>query len=375
MAILARILGTSAAGRALCCLAAALAAILPSGVVFAQDLPAPAAQTVTNGRAITLERRSPEQMGAADAALVRARQQAISDEALFFGYDLRSGTWSYDQVLCPEIPDYLILHYRGRYRNGTTSLFTALVPRVANRVMVVPVVYRNATPYDSAASAERTISVFNRVFPGPIAEADTQPSGNWLGLALSFAAVAGAEPTVPKTPAPEPAFVRAPIARVEAAPHYRIHDLQFADLVGRNQYTIWNISLNDDGRVIRASESTTPIPYSAAMPETAVSEPGEAAAPPTEPEPAAASPAAATPEPAPAATSAALPPQPAPAPAPPAAAPPAPVAAVAPAPAVAATPEPAGAKPVPPGPAPNFKPVPQGPPLKEKPVPPDPQQP
>lgn len=372
MRIFRHIFGDSAGNRGLPCLAAALAGMLLSGAAFAQEMPIPA-QSVASSRPITLERRSSFQMDAADASLVKSQRQAISDEALFFGYDLRSGTWSYDQVLCPAIPDYLVLHYRGRYRNGTTSLFTALVPRAVGRVMVVPVLYRNATPYGSAAAAERTISVFNRVVPAPTAQEAIQLDGNWLGLALSFAAVAGAEPTIPKTPAPNHDFVRAPLADAATARHYRVEDLQFSDLIGPNQYTIWNISLNDVGRVVKASESTTPIPYAPETPETAAETEttGPVAIPPAPPlvpaSPATPAPAPnSAPAPVPAATMAA-PQQPAPAPQP--------AAVAAPPSTVVASPQPAEAKPVPPGPAPHFKPVPQGPPLKEKVVPPSPQQP
>jgi hypothetical protein len=94
---------------------------------------------------IELEHRAPAQMDPADLALIHAQQRAIAAEAAFFGYDLDSGSWTYDQAVCPVLPDELMLHYRRQFRDGAESLFTAIVPRGHDRVFVVPIVYRTAS--------------------------------------------------------------------------------------------------------------------------------------------------------------------------------------------------------------------------------------
>src|ERR1700761_9464115 len=70
------------------------------------------AQTQT-ATPLPLEHRAAEQMSTGDAALIQEKHAEIANEALFWGYDLSAGEWAYDQVVCPELPDDVLLHYRG----------------------------------------------------------------------------------------------------------------------------------------------------------------------------------------------------------------------------------------------------------------------
>src|SRR5579864_7823941 len=64
------------------------------------------------------EVRPAEQMDAQDAAVVKAKHREIVTEAAFWGYDLNAGQWSWDQVVCPEIPNAVVLHYRKKGSKG-----------------------------------------------------------------------------------------------------------------------------------------------------------------------------------------------------------------------------------------------------------------
>ena len=236
----------------------------------------------------SLELRSQAQISADDAALIQAKQSEIATEAAFFGYTLSAGSWSYKQVLCPELPGYILLHYRQISRRGAESLFSALVPRAAGRVQVVPILYRNATPYEGAPSGARTIAVFNRVLPAETAASTADEQGDWIELAMTFAAVTGAEPSLVMSLQVEPALYRAPHPTAEISTTDHVHLVRFSDREERGLYSVWEVSLDNRGRVVAAGEEVhlTPPADTEIQTETATAvTPTPAASTPEPPQP------------------------------------------------------------------------------------------
>lgn len=235
---------------------AALAAGLLLGT-FGLAAGAPAsAQQGFGSQWISLAHYSAPEMSAADAERVQAQQSTISEEAAFFGYDLSLLGWQYSQAVCPEIPDYLILHYHRTARKGTLSIFTALVPRRSGRVQVVPVLYGGATPFRPAVGSPRSFSVFNRAVPSPVAEKDLQSGGSWLQLALCYAEVVGAEPRVPRETDANPALTRAPTPTLLVSEVNHTTSVTFTDRDASHRYTVWNISFDQHGRAVAAMTTT-----------------------------------------------------------------------------------------------------------------------
>ncbi|MGC2636983.1 MAG: hypothetical protein WA294_07375 [Acidobacteriaceae bacterium] len=355
------------------------------------------AQTQTSVH-LSLAHRTADQMSAGDAALIQQKHAEIATEALFWGYDLSAGTWTYDQVVCPELPDDVVLHYRGVARKGAQSLFTALVPRGASRVQVVPVLYHNATPYEWAPAAPRTMAVFNRALPAQTAEQSTDPQSDWIALAMTYAALAGGDSELVIGQNTPPEAYEAPHPTAEVSVRGRVELVRFTEHDRDGLYSVWEVSLDPRGRVTAADVDRYPAPIAepgAETPEVAVSAPVPEAAPPAAnpPETFASAPvtgnAPAAAENTPAAPSVANAPAAAETPAvPPAAAtetaagtpeaPASPAASAAPAAEEAAPPaEPAPAaarmgKLIPPGPPLKWRLIPQGPPLKRVPIPPAP---
>ncbi len=192
-------------------------------------------------------------MSAADAARVRAQRNAIAAQAEFFGYDLLLAGWQSTQAFCPESPGYLLLHYRRTGRNGAESLFTAVVPRRSGRVEVVPVLYRNATPFQSAVGSERSLSVFNKVIPQDVAERELQSGGSWLQLGLCYAEIAGDEPRVPPETGTNPALLRAPAPTLRISDENHTTTVLFADQNSAHRYTVWTIGFDAHGRAVSAT--------------------------------------------------------------------------------------------------------------------------
>ena len=201
----------------------------------------------------SLEHLPPEKMDTADRELLRARNKELVAETQFYGYDLRSPNWTYDQTICPATPSTVLLHYLEKFPDGSESLFTALVPRGKGRVRIVPVLYRNASPYLPAVRNPRNFELFNSLVPEEIAKRDSNPEGQWLSLGACYAEVVGGRPNVPDQPSLDPATIKAPLAtyRFDAATRQR--QIQFSDRDAAKVYTIWTISLNDSGRVTGAA--------------------------------------------------------------------------------------------------------------------------
>lgn len=238
------------------CFLGAQAAWLPAAQAVAQEAPPATDAAPTHEKFIELEHRSAAEMTPKDKSLVEKKRREIAREADFFGYDLSSGNWDYDQVVCPDMPGELVLHYRSRSRTGAESLFTAVVPRGPGRVFVVPVLFRNATPFHSAVGSERSLSVFNQAVPEEIGEQAAQASGKWLELGMCYAAMVGAEPQVPQQPDTPTALVHAPVPTLQVSADHHSREIIFSDRNNPGQYMVWSIGMTDQGRVTAATART-----------------------------------------------------------------------------------------------------------------------
>ena len=200
----------------------------------------------------SLRHLTPDQIDSADRELLRSRQQELRSEAQFYGYDVTTSDWSYDQTVCPALPATLLLHYIEKFPDGSESLFTALIPRGKGRVRIVPVLYRNVSTYIPAVKNPRNFELFNSLVPQEIAKRDSDPEGQWLSFGVCYAEVVGARPNVPDQPSLDIATIKAPLATYRFDSTTKQRQIQFSDRGAARVYTIWTISLSDNGRVTGA---------------------------------------------------------------------------------------------------------------------------
>ncbi|HZZ37912.1 MAG TPA: hypothetical protein VFE06_02195 [Acidobacteriaceae bacterium] len=204
-------------------------------------------------RFLQLDHHSATQADAHDAALLRTKAAAIAGEAAFFGFNLHVPDWNSNEAVCPEFPDHLLLHYQRISRDGAVSLFTALVPLNKDRVYVVPVLYRNATPFRSAYGSERSIAVFNRVVPPEIAEKALQPDGQWLLMGLCYTDMVGAESHALQRSGSDISLALAPLPTLHINEGASTRQVIFTDRNAPGKYLVWTLTFTNSGRLLSAN--------------------------------------------------------------------------------------------------------------------------
>lgn len=231
---------------------AALCILAPPSVLSAQ-FQSTSGPIVVHSDYLELQHTPADQLDSADRSLLRAKHSAISAEAAFFGYDLSAHEWSSDAATCPALPGQLLVHYRRAFPNGAESLFTAIVPRGAGRIWVVPILYRNATPFRSATGSERSIAVFNRVVPAAFAAKAVQADGPWLAYALCYADIVYGNANLLSRAGTEMGLAHAPLPLLRISEATTARSIVFTDRNAPGEYLVWTLTLNDKGRLVAAS--------------------------------------------------------------------------------------------------------------------------
>jgi hypothetical protein len=144
-------------------------------------------------QALSIVFRASEKLTPGDRLLVADAESSIAEHAARFGYNLSSEGWAFDQILCPALPGHLFLRYERNAGRGDVTLFSASIPRAGEgRVRIIPILKRSYSLFSPAPINAMTIAAFNHVR----AEEVEGQSDHWLGNALCYAALAGANPKI-----------------------------------------------------------------------------------------------------------------------------------------------------------------------------------
>lgn len=134
------------------------------------------------------------QMTTRDKVLEADMESSIAEHAARLGYALSVGNWTYQQVVCPAFPGHLFLQFTRREGVGDVTEFSAAIPRQGQRqVRIIPILKRSYSLFAPAPVNAITIAAFNHIR----AEETDQANADWLGNALCYAALAGAQPELP----------------------------------------------------------------------------------------------------------------------------------------------------------------------------------
>jgi hypothetical protein len=207
------------------------------------------------GSVAPLEFRSLDQMTDQDRTLAAGAESTISERAGTAGFDFNQDKWSYEQIVCPALPDHLFLQYMRNTGAGDVSVFSASIPRGSPRqARVIPILRRGYSLFSPAPVNAMTISAFNHIR----AEEHSKTAPDWLGSGLCYAALAGAHPRIGPAEENDP-------KKLSAAPTGRLDVstdggavIAFTDVSAIPRPMQWTMTFNGNGKLLKATHSAAP---------------------------------------------------------------------------------------------------------------------
>jgi hypothetical protein len=230
--------------------------------------PAPFSTDGSNRQAaLSIEFRTAAQMAEKDRYLAADAESSVAEHAGTDGFAFEQGKWSYQQVVCPALPNHLFLQYTRNNGVGDVTMFTASIPRGGEgRVRIIPILRRGYSLFSPAPINALTISAFNHIR----AEEPEGTSSNWLGNGLCYAALAGAHPQVPKpdeeldSDGPAPALTAAMGVEVGGG-----EVIQFADIGAKPKPMEWTMTFTPKGKLVSAKHFPAPLFAEKRVPQSA----------------------------------------------------------------------------------------------------------
>jgi hypothetical protein len=228
--------------------------------------PMPFSTTGQSGSAVlSIEFRPADRMTESDRELAADAESSIAEHARFNGMDFTQGKWSYEQVVCPALPNHLFLQYTRNTGVGDATVFSASIPRNGEgRVRIVPILKRGYSLFSPAPINALTISAFNHIR----AEERAGRSSSWVGNGLCYAALAGTHPRIPD-PDEMPA-IHKPVPALGAILEVRVKGgevIRFADANARPHPMEWTMTFTEKGRLIKATHSQVAMVAAKPVPE------------------------------------------------------------------------------------------------------------
>jgi hypothetical protein len=227
----------------------------------------PAAGQVESARSIQL--RPAAAMSEQDRLIEADAESSIAERAGYNDIAFNQGKWNYEQLVCPALPNHLFLRFTRNNGAGDVSLFSASIPRNGKgHVRIIPIERRSYSLFSPAPINALTISAFNRI---RAEEKSSSAAPGWLGTALCYAALAGANPMAARMGAMDGPRkypqASAPILEVTLQGGAVVH---FTDMSARPHPMVWSLIFNSHGRLLKATHGPAGIvPERAVPPSTA----------------------------------------------------------------------------------------------------------
>lgn len=198
------------------------------------------------------------EMSRHDRDLAADAESSIRERAGFENLEFNEGAWTYRQLVCPALPNHLLLRFTRHDGARDMSMFSAAVPRNGEgRVHIIPIVRKGYSLFSPAPVGALTIAAFNRIRR----EENSQATADWLGTGLCYAALAGANPqTHLQVGASEHGS-----AEIEEMPEVLPPTLmitansgaviRFADVSSWSHPMEWNMIFDRNGKLLKATHS------------------------------------------------------------------------------------------------------------------------
>jgi len=223
-----------------------------------------AIEPATRTPAYSIEFRPADQVTESDRLLVADSEASITEHAAFSGFDFDKTNWTYQQVVCPTLPNHLLLQFMRNNGAGDVTVFSASIPRGGEgRVRIIPVLRRGYSLWSPAPISAMTISAFNHIRAEESrARESSQKESDWLGNGLCYAALAGAHPQIASPDAT--ADVHKPVPALVAVMDVNLAEknqevIRFADAAASPRPMQWTMTFTRQGKLIKATHSAAPI--------------------------------------------------------------------------------------------------------------------
>jgi hypothetical protein len=197
---------------------------------------------------------SADQMTRHDRDLEADAEASIQERAGFQNLEFNQGSWTYQQLVCPALPNHLLLRFSRNEGTGEMSMFSAAIPRNGDgRVRIIPIVRKGYSLFSPAPIGALTIASFNRIR----SEENSDWRANWLGTGLCYAALAGANPRPAELP-PHPSETELVPVTLEPTLVLTIDGgaiVRFADVSTMPHPMEWNLIFDRKGTLVKATHS------------------------------------------------------------------------------------------------------------------------
>jgi len=203
-----------------------------------------------------IEFLSQDEMTDADRAIAATAQPPIRKDATLAGFDLDTGTWTYQQLVCAALPSHVFLVFRGDNGKGDVSLFSASIPRDnGGHVRIIAIQRRGFSLFSPTPVNPLTISAFNRI------RANDPPgkSADWLSTALCYAALTGSHPQTTSSPGKSGGVglsLTLP-PTLEIGSHGE-SNVRFVDVSPARQPMQWALSFDPKGQLVKVTQFASP---------------------------------------------------------------------------------------------------------------------
>ena len=204
-----------------------------------------------------IEFRAVDQMTEKDRLQAANAESSIAESTRYADLEFNQGQWSYQQVVCPALPNHIFLRFLRNDGVGDATVFTASIPRGGEgRVRIIPIQLRGYSLFSPAPINALTISAFNHIRAEENPDQDPDKTPDWLGTALCYAALAGGHPQ-PAALTSDPAADKLPIAStalLEVSSNGGAV-LSFTDVSAKPRPMRWTLTFDRKGRLIKGGLS------------------------------------------------------------------------------------------------------------------------
>ena len=197
--------------------------------------------------------KNADQLLPRDQLLVANAESSIIELARSAGLEYSDRGWNYREIACPSFTEHVFLQFSRDNGSGDVSVFSASIPRNGmGKVRIVPILKRSYSLFSPAPINAMTISAFNHIRM----EEGQSANEDWLGNALCYAALAGAQPQILSTDSwPS---LQDPVPPLTAALDVQFNVkgqevISFDDVAARPHAMEWSMTFTREGKLIKAT--------------------------------------------------------------------------------------------------------------------------